>query len=518
MRLSKYILQLILLALLGAGQVFSQIKPSNLQFVRQGVKRLIFADDQSISLAELRPQDVIGMKTMYPAKVLGGAPKISVVDDILRLESQEPSEASIWFGGFNPFATYFIQFDSLNVHGELGFEFSDPISSEYFRVTIVADGCQLQDVFLYVKRPSGDLLKRSILTHLPTDSIPSGRIILQMLGSGLNVFIQDKGLPKSFGQADFAEEMDLRLLEYMQQFQSRVYAKIDRGSVHIEHVESALTTGIGQADIRAITYKNGSPFLDQDRIWYTMSIRGRALPHHLQGVFSMNPSVFDIRLEGIIVFDRGDGMLRNEISSHIFYDQENEIWRGLTTGFSAYAKQGEEKQILAIESQKDPRFGFSIMKARATGIVGDIEDSHIIYDTLAQKWRLLTCENLGGYKAVIMESDIWDRGYSRIAGPVAENSTGTSMQMIDGQRFCFAGSSAREIFIYSYPDLQKLGKLNMDLPPWDPTSRTRVWPNVVSLPKGFPFRFAALMMDRYNFPGQVGPHWSYGALHLYHGY
>ena len=98
-----------------------------------------------------------------------------------------------------------------------------------------------------------------------------------------------------------------------------------------------MTTGIGQADIRAITYKDGSPLLDQGRLWYTISIRGRALPHHLQGVFSMNPSVFDIRLEGIIVFDRDDGILRNEISSHIFYDREKQVWQGLTTGFSAYA-------------------------------------------------------------------------------------------------------------------------------------------------------------------------------------
>jgi hypothetical protein len=95
----------------------------------------------------------------------------------------------------------------------------------------------------------------------------------------------------------------------------------------------------------------------------------------------MNPSVFDIKLEGIVLFDRNDGILRNEIASHIFYDREKEIWRGMTTGFSAFANpEKEEKQLLAIENMKDPRFGFSIMHATPFGIVGDIEDPHIIFD------------------------------------------------------------------------------------------------------------------------------------------
>jgi len=65
-----------------------------------------------------------------------------------------------------------------------------------------------------------------------------------------------------------------------------------------------LDTGVGLADMRAITYRDGRPYLDRGRVWYTMPIRGRQLPHHLQGVFSMDPSVFDLKLEGIILFDR----------------------------------------------------------------------------------------------------------------------------------------------------------------------------------------------------------------------
>jgi len=37
---------------------------------------------------------------------------------------------------------------------------------------------------------------------------------------------------------------------------------------------------------------------------------------------SLDPSVFDLKFEGTIVYDHGDGLLRNDYSSHIFYDDD----------------------------------------------------------------------------------------------------------------------------------------------------------------------------------------------------
>ena len=176
------------------------------------------------------------------------------------------------------------------------------------------------------------------------------------------------------------------------------------------------------------------------------------------GVFSLNPKLFDLKLEGIIVFDRQDGILRNEIASHLFYDRNENLWRGLTTGFSAYANpRKEKKQLLAVESKVDPRFGFSIMKAKPFGMIGDIEDPHILFDSLANKWRMLTCKNINGYKAIVLESHHWNKAYKKIAGPVSNNSTGTSIQKIGDKRYCFSGSSDRKVYVYSYPDLKEVG-------------------------------------------------------------
>jgi len=66
----------------------------------------------------------------------------------------------------------------------------------------------------------------------------------------------------------------------------------------------------------------------------------------------------------------------------------------------------------------------------------------------------------------------------------------------------------------SYP----AGQLKMYLPPWDDKSNTRVWPNVIPLPEGYPARYIALMMDRLNFPGMTGSNLTYGAMYLYHAH
>jgi len=497
------------------------IQPADIEFVRQGVQRMVFSPDQSILLSEFNPSNIVGIRTMHPQTTYGvDSANVSVNSGLLILKSQKPSETAFWLGGFNPFATYSLHLATLKGQGAVGFEFADAQSSERFQVFVRFKSGRLNDVVLKIIRNKVVVREQSILTNSLEEVNLPGEIIVQMIGSGLNVFIKEKGLPIAIAQADFNETLDLRKFEVIHTFQSRLLFILDNGEIVISDARSALTTGVGQADIRVITHKDGSPFIDQGRIWYTLSIRGRALPHHLQGVFSLNPSVFDLKFEGIVVFDRKDGLLRNEISSHLFYDDDDKIWRGFTTGFTFAANpKAEKKQIWAVESQHDPRFGFSVMQAKSTNIVGDIEDSHIIYDASVKKWRILTCENIGkGYNAVILESNTWDGFYKRIAGPVRENSTGTSMLKMNNKWFCLSGSSERKIFIYTYPDLKPAGTLKMDLPPWDDKAGTRVWPNVVALPDGFSEKYVALMMDRYNYPGLKGPNWSYGALYLYYGY
>lgn len=514
-------LALFLLAFHFLGHLLAQhpLSPDKIKFVRQGVRRFIFDEQQSIPLAALNPREIIGLSAMYPVTHMGSEKAdVKIHEGQLSIQSKTDTYTAIWFGGFNPFATYTIDLASCQGKGELGFMFADAAKSEQFFIKIKYNDLQITQITQTLLQGSKVIKDSTIATKNALKSRISGKIILQMLGSGLTLYVQQDSLPVPIGQSDFGRYIDLRKKQYLNSFQSHFYVYQQTGHVAINKITSTLSSGMGLADIRAITYEDGEPMLDRGRLWYTMSIRGRALPHHIQGVFSMDPTVFDVRLEGVILFDRADGLLRNEIASHIFFDRQHKLWRGITTGFSAYAHPDEKKQLLAVQSQKDPRFGFSVMSASSFGIVGDIEDPHILFDDIAKKWRILTCENSNGYKAVMLESEEWNKGYRRIAGPVTFNSTGTSIQKIGDTRYCFSGSQERKIFIYSYPDLKSVGTLGMDLPPWDASSGTRVWPNVVQLPEGYPFRYVALMMDRFNYPGLEGPNWTYGALYLYHGY
>ena len=510
---------ILLLTIYGA-PLLAQTLPDQIKFTRQAAKRLIFDKDQTIPLAGIFPENAIGFSVMHPVShYLTDTAQVAIKADRLMIQSESKTETEIWFGGFNPVATYAIDLATCKGTGELGFSFSGKNTREKLTIKVAFSNQILRGAALTFTATNGAIIERPIGINLSGAEALSGTLYLQMLGSGFVMYLKDKGFPKVIGQSDFNTLIDLRKKEYLHAFHSHLYLKLEGGEIELNKVEMGLTAGVGLADIRAITYEDGTPLLDQGRLWYTMSIRGRALPHHVQGVFSMNPTVFDIKLEGVILFDRKDGLLRNEVASHIFFDRNDQLWKGITTGFSAFANpEKEEKQLLAIKSVRDPRFGFSVMEASPFGVVGDVEDPHIILDSEAEKWRMLTCVNEDGYKAILMESDHWNKDYVKISGPVTHNSTGTSIQRIGDKLYCFSGSAEREIFIYTYPGLKEAGTLKMDLPPWDEASGTRVWPNVVQMPEGYPFRYVALMMDRLNYPGMAGPNWTYGALYLYHGY
>jgi hypothetical protein len=316
---------------------------------------------------------------------------------------------------------------------------------------------------------------------------------------------------------DFMQFIDLRRKDYIRSFEFRLLTDLGAGeSVVIKEATASLTTGAGQSDLCAISDKEGSPLLDRGRLWFTMTIRGRHFP---QGVFSMDPSVFDVRLDGVIAFDRNDGLLRNELASHIFYDREAEEWRGLTVAMSAYYDADKKigKQLWAISSKKDPRFGFSVMKAKPVILPNSSEDPHIIYDQEAGKWRVLACANGEvGFPATLYESEQWDGPYKVIAGPVDANSTGCLLQKFGSNYYALFGSHDRKFYVYSYPDLRHLGSLDVFRPPWDDRINTRCWPNVIPLPEGYPASYISLTMDRIVYPGIGG--WTYGALYLYHGH
>lgn len=514
-----------LLILLGtpAGICRAQdVTPSQLEFRRQAVRRMIFDRSQDIPLAGMNPAKIIGFDLMHPpAGDQEGQTEFTVESGRLRVGAEQPAKATRWIGGVNPFATYEFDLASFRGDGSAGLLFGDPAGGDRIVASLVAAGGKCEAVRWVVVKEGREVDRRDF--PLPGETAPAIplRLRVQMLAVGANLYVESADQSHLAGYADLVDHFDLRDKKRMRRFDFCLHTDLAAGaSVEIAGAAAALTPGCGQADIRAITLRSGQPLLDEGRLWFTMSVRGRDLQHSLQGVFSMNPSVFDLRFEGIIVFDMGDGLLRNELASHLFYDEDAGEWRGWTTGFSAFgnkAKQ-EEKAILAASSKRDPRRGFSVMRARPIGLEGQHEDPHGVYDAEAGKWRLLLSEHAGKYRAGMWESDHWDRGYKRLSGPVEMDSTGTLIQKIGARRYVIFGSADRKVYLRTYPDLLPAGELNIHLPPWNDDTGTRIWPDVIPLPEGYPARYIALMMDRLNFPGMPKRNWTYGAMYLYHAH
>ncbi|WP_146577633.1 hypothetical protein [Neorhodopirellula pilleata] len=498
------------------------IKPESLVFRRQATRRMVFDQSQDIPLGGLAPSEIIGLDVMHPVV---GSQKGQIENRLgagkLVLSAAGEASACRWVGAMNPFASYDLSLHSFAGSGRVGIRFSDSENEDHLSASILISDGKYQSVEWEVFRDN-EVIDRQGFSW-PKDFSVDGpiRLRVQMLAVGVNLYLESSGQFCLIGYSDFAQHFDLRRKDLARRFEFCLHTHLDAGaSAEILGLRSALTPGCGQADIRAITNQFGEPLLDEGRVWLTMTVRGRALPHPLQGVFSMNPSVFDIRFEGIIVFDMGDGLLRNELASHLFFDEPSRQWRGWTTGFSALGTTTgkEAKAILAISSDRDPRRGFSVMKASPIGVVGEHEDPHGVYDVEAKKWRLLLSERAGKYRAGIWESDHWDRGYERLAGPVEMDSTGTLIQKIGRSRFVFFGSADRKVYICSYPDLNRVGELQIHRPPWNEQTGTRIWPNIIPLPEGYPAPFIAIMMDRVNFPGMPSPNWTYGAMYLYHAH
>lgn len=280
----------------------------------------------------------------------------------------------------------------------------------------------------------------------------------------------------------------------------------------------ALSAGIGQADTRFVTRgRTNDPYIEGGRLYFTFS--ARAYGAYL-GVMSFDTDKRDFWLEGVILFDYGDGLLRNDLAADLFYDDAAKEWRAYVSNFSTGADSlvGRAKGGVNVAWSKEcPLHGVSVMRAKSLGLDGMNEDPDGYWDAEAGKWRLLVSEfTAKGIRASLLESERWDGPFLRIAGPVAEDSTGTTLAVVDGRLRALTGSANRAYYIYDYPTLEEVGKLDVSGPTWEISSsgNGRSWPAYAELSGG---QRLLLTFDRVNFTGMPTPNWTYGGLYLYGG-
>ena len=77
----------------------AQPLPDEISFVRQGVRRMIFEEDQSILLARLEPGKIVGLSTMHPVTNYSDEhSEIRISDNLLLVQSGQETRTGIWFG------------------------------------------------------------------------------------------------------------------------------------------------------------------------------------------------------------------------------------------------------------------------------------------------------------------------------------------------------------------------------------------------------------------------------------
>ena len=312
---------------------------------------------------------------------------------------------------------------------------------------------------------------------------------------------------------DISDYFDLRNKALVDGFSINAGAKLrPDGSVRISRLEEFLTSGTGQADPKVIHYENGAPIIQGSMIWFSMTTRGYGpIPSSYQGVYSYNLQTREWDVTGTLGFHRGDGIIRPWHATDILFDRFDGSWKISTTSHG-----DEERQTIYIgKTFQDPRFGYHEfeMEALRFGSSGNHqnEDPSAFFDESVNKWRIaFAAGRSGGFGISLYEADEWDREWSFVSEYASVSNTGILIQKIGGERYVFSGrgDTPCPMEVLSYPGLQKLGELDLDVHP----EGRNVWPVIIPNTFATGTEYYLLTFDRSSlFDG-----WSYGNLHWYY--
>jgi len=361
----------------------------------------------------------------------------------------------------------------------------------------------------------------TVATYVAPTNVPPPYVFHLALSCGhpATLFVVQDGETRVVGTPKPPADVDLRSLGNLTAFKI-----VPRGGAGT--VAATMSAGVGQADVRFVTRgPSGVPYCEDGRLYFTFSARYFCAHLGVGSIEAAHPEN-GWRFEGTILFDYGDGKLRNDLAAHLWLDPAENVWRAYVSNFSTSSAidglGGRAKGGINVAwSRECPLRGFHIMRAKSLGLDGMNEDPSGYYDAVAKKWRLFLSHftSEGGIKAQLFESDRWDGGFRPLTGIVPEDSTGTTIALMNGQPKCLTGSADRAYYIYAYPTLERQGTIPLNVTPWGDRKgwpHGRGWPAYaeVPLPDGS-LRKIFLTMDRINFPGMPNPNWTYGKLFIY---
>lgn len=296
-----------------------------------------------------------------------------------------------------------------------------------------------------------------------------------------------------------------------------LYLETDGASMQVGNVSSFIDCGVGQADIKPIKYEDGTPIIENGRVYLTYTSRYET--EMVQQVMSWKYDTCEFNLEGIILFDCGDGKLCGDVASSLIYDRNSRLWRIWMCCFSHGHVLGYS------EFKGDVRFGISTVKVcpmetkkdtqrtEFFGFDGD-EDPDFYYDENEKMWYLAVCRlnpKSGSYCYYLFSSDSPSKNFSFVSQSVGTETTGGSFVLYHGKRYFVCGARFGEksrYEVYACHDFSKSSTLKFDYP----DGGFRGWGSIFPVSNAGGEKYKHITFDRINASDY---NWSYGNIYVF---
>lgn len=295
----------------------------------------------------------------YPiVREVGAALGEKVEDGRIAFSADAPGERARLIGRFFPYASSEVCVDALDGEGaRVGLEFA--VRSGRGSPYTAADAPGL---CVFVERAGAEVCvcheefvggrSLGVVRHGTRAFTPGGVLFVSAHGAFFDV-----SLGREFVCTIQAEGFSdiCRRSAFMNAGVSLYVALPAGGCAAVSRAESFLDGGLSHADMKPVRYEDGTPILENGRLFLTLSSRLQAGAY--QYVVSWNPSTCELRPEGAIFFDYGDGRWCADVAISLLYHRERREWLFWATAFS-------HGHILCHgTSAGDPRFGITALDA-----------------------------------------------------------------------------------------------------------------------------------------------------------
>ncbi|MBX2815074.1 MAG: hypothetical protein KTR24_03720 [Saprospiraceae bacterium] len=256
-------------------------------------------------------------------------------------------------------------------------------------------------------------------------------IRLHLTGKFINVLVVQAEEWTVLGSFDVSESVELRDKSILEKYSIYVGAQLKSNErAVISGATLYLTCGTAQADPRVIHYEDGTPMLKGDTLWVAMTTRGYGTQLY-QGIYQCILGRQEWTVTGCLVFNKGDGLLRQWAASDVLYDRRSRNWKVFTVSHR------DDHMLYAGQTEDDLRFGQTEIHCAPMQYpsVGNEEDPSVIWDAQEKKWRMVMCKATEGYQTILWESEQWNGNWQELATYEPTSSTGVLLQKVDGQYY-----------------------------------------------------------------------------------